>query len=104
MTTIFDSPLTNIQAQTKIQRWVKRVRASGLHCFDPFLQLWGAWCDEITNYFVERQNSGFVEGFNNKVKILKRRCYGIFNLTHLFQRIYLDLVGYRLFAPTPISG
>jgi transposase len=41
-----------------------------------------------------------VEGFNNKVKILKRRCYGIFNLKHLFQRIYLDLHGYRLFATT----
>jgi transposase len=41
-----------------------------------------------------------VEGFNNKVKILKRRCYGIFNLNHLFQRIYLDLNGYQLFATT----
>lgn len=104
LTVIFDSPLTKAQAQTQIHRWVKKVRASGLHCFDPFLQLWDAWLAEITNYFVERQNSGFVEGFNNKVKVLKRRCYGIFNLTHLFQRIYLDLAGYRLFAPTPISG
>lgn len=104
LTAIFDSPLTKAQAQTQIQRWAKKVRASGLHCFDQFLQLWDAWLDEITNYFVERQNSGFVEGFNNKVKVLKRRCYGIFNLAHLFQRIYLDLLGYRLFAPTPISG
>jgi hypothetical protein len=42
-----------------------------------------------------------VEGLNNKVKVLKRRCYGIFNLKHLFQRIFLDLNGYRLFASTP---
>jgi len=49
--------------------------------------------DEITNYFVDRNNSGFVEGLNNKIKVLKRRCYGIFNLRHLFQRIYLDLEG-----------
>lgn len=104
LTAIFDSPLTKAQAQTKIQRWVEKVRASGLTCFEPFLQLWNVWQDEITNYFVERQNSGFVEGFNNKVKVLKRRCYGIFNLAHLFQRIYLDLLGYRLFAPAPISG
>jgi transposase len=32
------------------------------------------WLDEITNYFVSRQPRGFVEGFNNKAKILKRRC------------------------------
>ena len=37
-------------------------------------------------------------GFNNKLKVLKRRCYGLFNLKHLFQRIFLDLEGYRLFA------
>ncbi|MCJ7702710.1 MAG: transposase [Anaerolineales bacterium] len=54
--------------------------------------------DEISNYFINRDSSGFVEGFNNKIKVLKRRCYGIFNIQHLFQRIYLDLEGYRLFA------
>ncbi len=26
---------------------------------------------------------GFVEGFNNKLKVIKRRCYGILNVTHL---------------------
>lgn len=104
LTAIFDGPLTKAQAHTEMQGWIKKVQTSGLHCFDQFVQLWQTWQDEITNYFVERQNSGFVEGFNNKVKVLKRRCYGIFNLAHLFQRIYLDLVGFRLFAPTPISG
>jgi transposase len=56
--------------------------------------------DEITNYFLDRSNSGFVEGLNNKIKVLKRRCYGILNLSHLFQRLFLDLEGYRLFART----
>jgi transposase len=39
-----------------------------------------------------------VEGFNNKLKVIKRRCYGILNVTHLFQRIQLDLYGHSLFA------
>jgi transposase len=30
--------------------------------------------------------------------VIKRRCYGLCNLDHLFQRIFLDLEGYRLFA------
>jgi transposase len=54
--------------------------------------------EDITNYFHNRHTSGFVEGLNNKIKVLKRRCYGIGNIQHLFQRIYLDLEGYRLFA------
>jgi transposase len=42
--------------------------------------------------------SGFVEGLNNKIKVLKRRCFGIFNLGHFFQRLFLDLEGYQVFA------
>jgi transposase len=56
------------------------------------------WMDEIANYFIDRQTSGFVEGLNNKIKVIKRRCYGILNVKHLFQRIHLDLSGYALFA------
>ncbi len=42
--------------------------------------------------------SEFVEGLNNKIKTLKRRCYGIPRITTLFQRLYLDLQGYWLFS------
>ena len=59
---------------------------------------------EITNYFLKRETSGLVEGINNKIKVLKRRCYGIFNLGHLFQRLFLDLEGYRLFAKMAFSN
>ena len=104
LTAIFDLNLSKPQAQSKIRRWVQQVRESGLRCFDDFLTLLQTWWEEITNYFILRQNSGFVEGFNNKVKVLKRRCYGIFNLQHLFQRIYLDLHGYHLFAATTIDA
>ena len=104
LTAIFDMNLSKKQAQAKILGWIRQVQNSGLHCFDNFLNLLRNWWEEITNYFIHRENSGFVEGFNNKVKVLKRRCYGIFNLRHLFQRIYLDLHGYRLFAATTIYG
>lgn len=100
LTAIFELKLTKAEASEKIKDWQERVRASGLSCFDSFLKTLSNWMDEITNYFVNRHNSGFVEGLNNKIKVLKRRCYGIFNISHLFQRIYLDLEGYRLFART----
>jgi transposase len=51
--------------------------------------------DEIINYFTSRQTGGFVE--DNKVKVLRWRCYEIKSLTHLFQRLFLDLNCYRVF-------
>jgi len=98
---IFDQRLSLPRAKTKIRAWIKRVARSELRCFDKFLHTLGRWWVEILNYFVNRDNSGFVEGLNNKLKVLKRRCYGLFNLAHLFQRIFLDLEGYRLFADRP---
>jgi len=98
LTATFEQHLSQKAAKIKIRAWIKRVQKSGLKGFDDFLKTLEHWWEEITNYFVARANSGFVEGFNNKLKVLKRRCYGIFNLKHLFQRIYLDLEGYGLFA------
>jgi transposase len=54
--------------------------------------------DEISNYFIKRDSSGFVEGLNNKIKVIKRRCYGIYDLGRLFQHIWLDIEGRRLFG------
>ena len=98
LTAIFDQHSSPTSAKTKIRAWIKRVARSELRCFDRFINTLGRWWVEIINYFVNRDNSGFVEGLNNKLKALKRRCYGLFNLEHLFQCIFLDLEGYRLFA------
>lgn len=98
LTAIFEEQLSLPAAKTKFKRWIVAVAKSGLRCFDRFINTLARWWNEILNYFVERETSGFVEGFNNKIKVLKRRSYGMTNLKHLFQRIYLDLEGYRLFA------
>jgi transposase len=98
LTAIFEEQLSPPAAKTKIKRWIVAVAKSRLRCFDRFINTLARWWNEILNYFVERETSGFVEGFNNKIKVLKRRSYGMTNLKHLFQRIYLDLEGYRLFA------
>jgi transposase len=97
LTEIFETDHTKQSATAAIKRWIKGVGSSGFGCFDSFLRTLENWLDEITNFFVNRQSSGFVEGFNNKVKVLKRRCYGMTNLSHLFQRLFLDLEGYGLF-------
>ncbi len=98
LTAIFELRLTKDEARIRLIKWAHKVRRSVLTCFDSFLTTLDNWLVEIVNYFVKRLNSGFVEGLNNKVKTIKRRCYGILKVTTLFQRLYLDLEGYRLFA------
>jgi transposase len=107
LTTIFDTARSKKDGVRRIGYWRARVAKSGLTCFDGFLKLLDTWLDLIANYFINRQSSGFVEGLNNKLKVLKRRCYGLRNVMRLFQRLTLDLEGYRRFSPwravAPIS-
>jgi transposase len=100
LTNLFECGYTKAGAKCAIRAWCQRVRASGLAEFESFLGTIDRWMDEITNDFQGRQTSGFVEGFNHRVKVLKRRCYGIFDVGRLFQRLTLDLHGYQLFGHT----
>lgn len=97
LTEIFDSPISKGLAKRKIKGWIKRAKKSNLSCFNCFIKTLLKYMEEITNYFIGRNSSGFVEGLNNKIKVMKRRCYGITNIKHLFQRILLDLEGYFRF-------
>jgi transposase len=99
LTTIFDTARSKADGLRRIRYWRQRVMRSGLRCFDGFLKLLDTWQDLIANYFINHQTSSFVEGLNNKIKVLKRRCYGLRNVVRLFQRLTLDLEGYRRFSP-----
>jgi transposase len=94
LTHIYNANISKGHAKRKIKGWMRKVRNKGVTCFDKFLNTLEINMEEITNYFINRNSSGFVEGLNNKIKVIKRRCYGITNISHLFQRIFLDLEGY----------
>lgn len=99
LTTIFDTARGHADGLRRIRFWRQRVTKSGLTCFDSFLSLLDTWQELIANYFIDHQTSAFVEGLNNKLKVLKRRCYGLCNVGRLFQRLTLDVDGYRRFSP-----
>ena len=98
LTAIFNAPLTKAQAVVELETWIVKIQSLGLSCFDSFVGTLQKWMDEISNYFIQRQSSGFVEGLNIKIKVIKRRCYGIYDLGRLFQHIWLDVEGRRLFG------
>ena len=98
LTSLLDSDLPRRRAKQGITGWMNRVKRSSVRCFDTFLKTLETYKDEVVNYFLDRLTSGFVEGLNNKIKVIKRRCYGLKNSGHLFQHLDLDLCGYSLYA------
>jgi transposase len=100
LTAIFNQNISKGEASERIKEWIRGVESSELSCFDKFITTLNKNWNEILNYFYhgQRKNSGFIEGLNNKIKVIKRRCYGIFDINRLFQRIFLDLNGYARFC------
>jgi len=92
---IFEQPLTPQQAYSELNIWMFLVREQAIPGFDAFLGTLQAYWTEITNFFKHRLTSAFVEGLNTRIRVLTRRCFGLFNLTHFFQRLWLDLEGFR---------
>ncbi len=97
LTEIFEMNCSRSGGKRRLKNWMRQVGALEAKCYEPFVKTLDKWLEEISNYFVKRETSGFVEGLNNKIKVIKRRCYGILNKEHLFQRISLDLLGYKAF-------
>ena len=93
LTAIFNLDLSVAEADLRLLAWVRKVELSDLETFDGFIKTLRNHWQYIINYFQQRITSGFVEGLNNKIKTIKRRCYGIRKVSTLFQRIWLDLLG-----------
>lgn len=98
LTHIFNAHSSRKLALAQLDRWIKSVEKSGIPLFTSFIKTLKKFKSGIANYFKKRKNSGFVEGLNNKIKVAKRRCYGFFKTTSLFQRLQLDLNGYKKYA------
>jgi transposase len=91
---------TKAGARGAMRAWGTRGRESGLAECESWLGTIERWTDASTNSCQGRQPSGFVAGFNNRVKGLKRRGYGLFDVGRLLPRLTLDWPGDRLVSHT----
>ena len=70
--------------------WIKMAESSGLNEFEKVAKTYRTWSKEILNAFkYSHITNGPTEGFNNKIKVLKRTSYGIRNFQRLRTRIFL---------------
>ena len=96
LTDIFETQTTRNGGIRRLKNWISRVEKSGITSFNTFVKTLRKRVNEIGNYFVKRESSGFVEGLNNRIKVLKRRCYGVVDRVYLFRRISLDMSNHHL--------
>jgi transposase len=91
LTDVFETQTTRNGGIRRLKNWIRKVQNSTITSFNTFIKTLSKRLNEIANYFVKRESSGFVEGINNRIKVLKRRCYGIVDRVSLFRRISLDM-------------
>jgi transposase len=83
---IFESEITADEALDKIAEWMK----SAQKYFPKSCQTIRRWLNEILGYFDNRTSQGIVEGINQKIKLIKRRAYGMTNFDNFRRRILLN--------------
>ena len=83
---IFESQITSDEAFWKLVEWTE----SSYKYFPKSSQTIKRWLDEILAYFDNRTTQGAVEGINQKIKLIKRRAYGLTNFGNFRRRILLN--------------
>ena len=87
---IFEIDQSRAQAASALNDWIKKVQAAQLTALDTFLGTLDNWGQHILNYFNQRTSQGFVEGMNNKIKLIMRRGYGYRNFDRFSLRILIE--------------
>lgn len=75
------------QQRRDFHDWIKIAESSGLKEFEKCADTYRRWSKEILNAFKYGITNGTTEGFNNKIKVLKRTSYGIQNFERFRTRI-----------------
>jgi transposase len=77
--------------------WVKRAYESGLFKLREFANTLMSHYTGILNWYKHRISTGKLEGFNNKIKVLKRKAYGYRDFEFFILKIHaLHLSRYEL--------
>ncbi|YAF98010.1 MAG: ISL3 family transposase [Nodularia sp. CChRGM 3473] len=83
---IFESPITSDEALYKFLEWTQ----AAYKFFPKTCRTISRWIDEILAYFDHRTTQGIVEGINQKIKLIKRRAYGLTNFNSFRRRVLLN--------------
>lgn len=75
------------EAEIKLNEWLELVKRYKIEQFSYLANTISNWKEEILNSFDVPYTNGCVEGFNNKIKVIKRNGYGYRNFSRFRNRI-----------------
>ena len=74
-----------------MNNWIKGLKNSPNKEFNKLAGMYINWKREIINSLIrfgdKKLHNGYIEGINNKIKVIKRISYGYSNFTHFRNRI-----------------
>jgi transposase len=77
------------EAEQRLEAFLAAVDRAGPPSFDAFAKGIRIWRCELLAHFDEPTTDGYAEGVINKVKVIKRRAYGIPTFTAFRQRVLI---------------
>ena len=77
------------RAIDKLNSWIKRNLESDIASLRNCAKTYFNWVEEIRNAIKVPYSNGPMEGYNNKIKTLKRVAFGFRNFTNFKSRIML---------------
>lgn len=76
------------QAEAHLKNWIEQAAASSLKAFQELAISFSDKAQYILNWFKKRISSAISEGFNNKIKRLKRMAYGYRDIEYFKLKIH----------------
>jgi transposase len=80
------------EAERRLDRFLAAVERAQLPAFTAFAEGVRLWRAELLAYFDEPTTNGYAEGVINKVKVIKRRAYGLPGFEGFRKRVLLACV------------
>jgi transposase len=81
----YDNP-----ARAALWKLIERARESALEPLQSVAGTLSRWFEPIARYIGHRYTNGMTEGFNNKIKLIQRRAFGLRNEHNRKKRILAD--------------
>lgn len=83
----YETDTTPDEAKLSLDEWIAEAKKLKLDHLNSFCKTLSNWKEQIVNFFAHRVTSGFVEGMNSKIRLLKRIAFGMPNFKHFRLRM-----------------
>lgn len=80
-----------VEVKKRLQDFYRKVEKAQIPAFLKAIQTLKNWQVEILNSFSFKYSNGFLEGINNKTKVMKRNAYSFKRFNHFRAKILLNI-------------